>query len=81
MTFFLITAALFHSFFVRKNTLYSKNIRYAYNFYVTDLRINAYRCVFRTQSNNYYGASLQKLQKSFIVDIRLGRLGLWYKFS
>ena len=42
----------------------------AYNFYETDL--NVCRGVFKTQSNIYGGASLRKLQKSFIVDARLG---------
>ena len=33
--------------------------------------VNVCRGVFRTQSNIYGGASLQKLQESFIVDVRL----------
>ena len=61
---------LYFIFFVRKDVFYSKNIQYAYKFYETDL--NVCRGVFRTQSNIYGGASLRKLQESFIVDARLG---------
>ena len=49
----MLTAALFHSSFVRKSAFYSKNIQYAYNFYWTELYINICRGVFRTQSNIY----------------------------
>ena len=38
------------------------------------------RGVFRTQSNIYGGASLQKSQKSFIVDARMGSKYVWYTF-
>ena len=51
---------------------HSKNIRYVYNFYGTDLYVNVCRGIFRTQSNIYGGASLQKSQETFIVDVRLG---------
>ena len=34
--------------------------------------VDVCRAAFRTQSNIYSGASLQKSQKSFIVDILLG---------
>ena len=68
ISFNSITATLFHSF-VRKNVFYSKNIQYAYNLYGTDL--NVCRGVFRTKSNIYDEAFLQKSQKSFIVDARL----------
>ena len=49
-----------------------KKNKYACNFYGTELHVNVYRGVFRTQSNIYGGASLQKSQESFIVDVRLG---------
>ena len=52
--------------FVTKNVFYSKNIQYAYNFYGTDL--NVCTGVFRTHLNIHGGVSLQKSQKSFIVD-------------
>ena len=65
----LLTPSSFHSS-VRKNVFYSKIIKYAYNFYGTYL--NVWSGVFRTQSNIYGGASLQKSQKSFIVDVWLG---------
>ena len=55
-----------------KSVFYSKNIQYAYNFYGTDLYVNVCRGVFRTQSNIYGGASLQKSLESFIVDVQLG---------
>ena len=45
-------------------------IQYAYNFYGTDL--NVCKGVLRTHSNIYGGASLQKSQKSFIAEARLG---------
>ena len=61
---------LYFILFSEKNVFYSKNIQYTYNFYETDL--NVCRGVFRTQSNIYVGASLQKSQKSFIVDARIG---------
>ena len=67
----MLTATLFHSSFVRKSVFYSKNVQYAYNFYGTDLYVNVCRGIFRTQSNIYGGASFQKSQKTFIVDIRL----------
>ena len=62
----------FHCSCVRKSVLYSKNIQYAYNFYGTDLYINVCRGIFRTHSNVYGGASLQKSQGRFTVDIQLG---------
>ena len=37
----------------------------------TDLYVNVCRGIFRTQSNISRGASLQKSQKSFLVDVRL----------
>ena len=52
--------------------LSKKCIQYPYNFYGTDLYVNVCRGVFRTQFNIYHGASLQKWQVSFIIDIRLG---------
>ena len=58
-----LTAGLFHSF-VGKNVFYSKNIQYTYNFYGTDL--NVCRGTFRTQSNIYDEAFLQKLQKALL---------------
>ena len=69
---YLLTAILFHSSFVRKYVFYRKKFQYTYNFYATELYVDTCRDVFRTQSNIYGGASLQKLQESFIVDIRLG---------
>ena len=36
----ILTATLFHSFFIRKKIFCSKNIQYAYNFYGTDLYVN-----------------------------------------
>ena len=57
-------------FFCQKINFFSKNVQYAYNFYGTDLNVNMSRGAFRTQSNVYGRASLQKLQKSFIVDCR-----------
>ena len=57
---------------VRKSVFYSKNIQYAYNFYGTDLYVIVGRGVFKTHSNIYGGASLQKSQESFIVDVGLG---------
>ena len=39
--------------------------------YGTEQYVNVYRGVCRTQSNIYNGASLQKLQKNFIVDVAL----------
>ena len=67
-----LTATLVDASFVRKNVFYSKNIQYAYYFYGTDLYLNACRGVFRTYTNIYGGAYLQKSQESFIVDVRLG---------
>ena len=58
----------FHSSFVIKNEFYNENIHNAYNFYRTDLYVNLCSGVFRTPLNIYGGASLQKAQKSFIVD-------------
>ena len=55
-----------------KSVFYSKNIQYAYNFYGTDPYVNVCRGVFRTQSNIYGGASLQKSLESFIVNVQLG---------
>ena len=69
VSFNSLTDNLSHSF-VRKNVFYGKNIKYAYNFYRTDL--NVCRDVFRTQSNIYSGAFLWKPQKSFNVDAWLG---------
>ena len=43
------TATLFQTSFVRKKTFFSKAIQYAYNFYGTDLYVNVYSGVFRTQ--------------------------------
>ena len=65
-------AALFPSCFVRKKIIYNKNIQYAYSFYGTDLYVNEYRDVFTTRFKIYDRASLGKLQKNFIVDVRLG---------
>ena len=59
------------------------------------LYVDVCRAVFRTQSNIYSGASLQKSHKSFIVDILLGsnasaisftvekvyRVSLFFKYS
>ena len=58
--FNLLAATLFHSSLVRKSVFCSKNIIYAYNCYGTDMYVNVYRGVFRTQSNNYGGASFLK---------------------
>ena len=55
-----------------KNIFYSKNIHNAYNFYGIDLYVSVCRGVFRTQYNICGGASLRKLQKSLIVDVRMG---------
>ena len=38
---------------------------------MTDLYVNVCRGIFRTHLNIYGGASLQKSQRRFIVDIRL----------
>ena len=38
----------------------------------TDLYVFVWRGIFRTQSNISHGASLQKSQKSFLADVRLG---------
>ena len=72
--FHSLAATLFHSSFVRKSVFYSKNIQYAYSFYGTELYVNVCRGIFRIQSNIYGGASLQILQESFIVDVRLGSI-------
>ena len=64
------TATSIHSSFVRKSAFYSKKI--AYNLYGTELYVNVCRGVFRTQSNIYGDASMQKPLESFIVDARLG---------
>ena len=69
ISFNSLAATSFHSF-VRKNVFYSKNIQYAYDFYGTDL--NVCRDVFRTQSNIYGGASLQKLQKKLYCRCSTG---------
>ena len=66
------TATSIHSSFVRKSAFYSKKIQYAYNLYGTELYVNVCRGMFRTQSNIYDDASLQKPLESFIVDVRLG---------
>ena len=67
----LLNDTSFH-YFVRKNVFFSENIQYAYNFYEADLYVNACRGIFRTQLNSICcAASLQKSQKSFIVDVRL----------
>ena len=58
-------------FFVRKSVFYSKDIQYAHNFYGTELYANVCRGVFKTQSNIYGGASLEKSQENFIVDVWL----------
>ena len=55
-----------------KNIFYSKNIHYAYNFYATDLYVSVWRGVLRSQQNICGEASLRKLQKSLIVDVRMG---------
>ena len=62
----------FHSSFVRKKVFYSKNIQYTYYFYESEPYVNVCRGVFRTYSNIYGGASLQKPQKKNIIDVRLG---------
>ena len=72
VSFNLLTATLFQSSFVRKNVFYTENIQYAYNFYGSDLYVNGYRGIFRTQSNIYGEVFLQKSQKSFTVDVRPG---------
>ena len=59
-----LTASLFHSYFVRETTFCSGNIQYAYNFYGNDLHENVCRGVFRTQSDIYGGAYLQKSRKA-----------------
>ena len=61
MKFPLIHLLLLYLFFCEKKCIYSKSIQYVYNFYVTDPNL----CI-------YGGASLQKSQKSFIVDAPLG---------
>ena len=73
-------------FFCKKKMFYSENIQYGYNFYGTDLYVNVCRGLFRTESNIYGGTSLQKSQKHFIVDVRLGskyasNIGLKKRFS
>ena len=68
----MLTVTLFHSSFFRKYIFYRKNIQYAYNLYATELYVNICRDVFRIQSNIYVGASLEKSQESFIVDVRVG---------
>ena len=71
ISFNLHTATLFHSSFFRKYVFYRKNIQYVYNLYATELYVNICRDVFRIQSNICVGASLQKSQESFIVDVGL----------
>ena len=61
-----LTATLLHSSFVRKTVFYSKKFQYTCNFYGTDLCVNVCKGVFRTYSNIYGRASLQKSQESFI---------------
>ena len=56
-----------YSSFVRKSVFYSKNIQYAYNFYGTELYVMYVNVCGGEPSRT----SLQKSQKSFIVDIRL----------
>ena len=56
----------------KKKLVYIENIQYAINFYGTDLQVNVRRGLLRTQLKIYGGASLQKSQKSVIVDVRLG---------
>ena len=52
-------ATLFHSSFVRKKKdILQRNIQYVYNFYGTDLKVNIWGGVLRTQSNIYGEASL-----------------------
>ena len=72
MFFNSCTATLFHFSFVRKSVFHGKNIQYAYNLDGTEPYVNICRGVFRTQSNIYGRTSLQKTQKSFILDVRLG---------
>ena len=72
----LIHLLLLYFILLRKNAFYSKNIQYAHNSQGTDLYVNVCRGVFRTLSNIYGGASLQKSQESFIVDFRMG-----YKYA
>ena len=55
-----------------ENIFYSENIHHAYNFYGTDLYVSVCRGVFRTQQNISDAVSLRKLQKSLIVDVRMG---------
>ena len=59
-------------FFCIKNIFYSENIHDAYNFYGTDLYVSVCRGLFRTQHNICVGASLRKLQKCLIADVRIG---------
>ena len=66
-----LTTNLF-PFFLRIKIFYKKNIQCAYNFYGTDLYVNVFRGVFRTQSNICGGTSLQKSRKSFIVEVLPG---------
>ena len=49
---------------LEKMFFYSKKIHYAYNFYGTNL--NVCTGTFRTQSNIYDGAFLQKLQNALL---------------
>ena len=49
---------------LEKMFFYSKKIQYAYNIYGTNL--NVCTGTFRTQSNIYDGAFLQKLQKALL---------------
>ena len=66
ISFNSLTATLFRSSFLRKKIFDSKNIEYTYSFYGTDLYVNVYRGVFRTKSNIYGGAPLQKSQKPLL---------------
>ena len=72
ISFDSLTATLLHPSFVRKKIIYGENIQYVYSLYRTHLYVDVCRAAFRTQSNIYSGASLQKSPKSFIVDILLG---------
>ena len=71
-----LTATLLHPSFVRKKIIYGENIQYVYSLYGTHLYVDVCRAAFRTQSNTYSGASLQKSPRSFIVGVILG-----YKYA
>ena len=61
-----LSGDLLHSSFVSKNIFQSKNIQYLYSFYGTDLYVDVCKAAFRTKSNIYSGASLQKSQKTLL---------------